>query len=43
MINNGLIIYSQTKEDLLFWSWVLSELSKQKPVHEWLLINPSLN
>lgn len=40
---NGLVIYSNTKDDLEFWAWVLSELSKQKPIEQWLMINPFLN
>lgn len=40
---NGIVIYSKTKEDLEFWAWVLSELSKQQPLTQWLTINPSLN
>lgn len=40
---NGLIIFSKNKGELEFWAWVLSELSKERPVSEWLKINPSLN
>lgn len=38
-----MIIYSKTKEDLDFWVWVLSELTKQAPLQQWLSINPSVN
>lgn len=40
---NGLVIYSKTRKDYELWAWVISELCKQKPVQEWLMINPSLN
>lgn len=40
---NGIVIYSHTKDELKFWAWVLSELSKQKPIEQWLTINPSRN
>lgn len=40
---NSIVIYSKTKDEMVFWSWVISELMKQKPVEEWLKINPSLS
>lgn len=43
MMKNGIVIYSNTRKDLEFWAWVLSEMTKQKPINEWLTINPSLN
>lgn len=43
MMKSGIVIYSKTRKDLEFWAWVLSELTKQKSIDEWLTINPSEN
>jgi hypothetical protein len=42
-MKNGIVIFSQSAQEEVFWAWVISSLMKLRPIKEWLSINPSLN